>query len=422
MAAAPSVAPYDDLRESYHLLTTTYYSQVDPQKLIDGARSGLQAELEHLHAHLTLPVQRARSDEAQNIAQIQSQIARAASATHASSTLLTYAAINGMAGSIGDRYTMFFTPEQLKEFNQALDPDKISGIGVLVQADDDSKYIRAAYVVPNTPADKAGIQSGDLLVSVDGVSTKNFTTDDATKLLRGKPGTSVRIQVSRDGAMLPKPFDLNRSEVQPPTVVYKMLPQKIGYIYIMAFGRDTPQEFDLALNRLQQDDVKAYVIDLRNDGGGYVNSALDISARFIKNDPLLTIRERGEHQTTIKSGSDALPSKPMVILVNRYTASASEITAGALQDDGVAILVGEKTFGKGVMQSLSQLRDGAAIKITTAHYLTPANRDINLKGIPPDFAVTENKGARFGELDHDAQLQAAINILSKKLALLKTSD
>ncbi len=238
------------------------------------------------------------------------------------------------------------------------------------------------------------------------------------KLLRGKPGTVVHVTATRDGKPLP-PMDITRSEVQPPTVIYKMLPQHVGYIYILAFGRDTPDEFSLALDRLEKQDVRAYVLDLRDDGGGYVNSALDISSKFINDNPLLTIEERGSHTTTVDSGSDALPPKPMAILVNRYTASASEITAGALQDDGIGVLVGEKTFGKGVMQSLTPLPDGAAIKITTAHYLTPKNRDINLRGIEPDYVVVENKDARLGEIDHDAQLQAAIGILTKKIADVK---
>jgi len=226
----------------------------------------------------------------------------------------------------------------------------------------------------------------------------------------------VRLQIERDGNPLPL-LSLTRTEVQPPTVIFKMLANKIGYVAILTFGRDTPDQFGMALNRLEDQGVRGYILDLRNNGGGYVNSALDISSKFINNDPLLTVEERaGTHVYTLQAPQDALPAKPMTILVNRYTASASEITAGALQDDGIGVLVGEKTFGKGVMQSLTQLPDGAAIKITTAHYLTPKHRDINLKGIEPDVAVAENKNARFGDETNDAQLQAAISILTKKIA------
>jgi carboxyl-terminal processing protease len=419
VGAAPIAAPSSDLRESYDLLTTTYYSNVDPQKLLDGARTALDALAHKKGANVVLPAIQPGGSSAANVAQIDADIQRVQHATHESSTVVTYDAIAAMAKAVGDRWTQFFTPDEYKQFNDELDPQKIAGIGVLIQADSSTKYISAYYVVPGTPADKAGIVPGDVFTSVDGVSTKGFTSEQAVKALRGKPGTQVALQVVRDGRPLPAPIELTRSEVQPPTVIYKMLPQHIGYISIFAFGRDTPDEFTAALNRLDAAGVRAYVLDLRNNGGGYVNSALDISSKFISDSALLTIEERGPHVTTIDAGSDAVPRRPMTILVNRYTASASEITAGALQDDGVAVLVGEKTFGKGVMQSLTPLPDGAAIKITTAHYLTPKNHDINLKGIEPDFTVVENKDARYGEVAHDAQLQAALTILSKKIAAIK---
>jgi carboxyl-terminal processing protease len=413
--AAPAASTADDLRESYRLLSTTFYSKVDSQKLLDGAREVLVEDAHRRGTRVTLPDMRDAGNADANVDQLASAIARMQNATHESPTLLTYEVIDGMARSLGDRYTTFFTPDEYREFNQALDPEKISGIGVLIQPDEASKFIRAYYVVPGTPAERAGLQAGDLITSIDGVSLKGYTADQATKVLRGKSGTAVRIIASRAGKPLGT-LSMVREDVQPPTVIYRLLPNQVGYIWVLAFGRETPDEFALALNRLEKADVRGYVLDLRNDGGGYVNSALDISSKFIKGDPLLTIEERGSHTTTIDAGMDAPPAKPMTILVNRNTASASEITAGALQDDGIGVLVGEKTFGKGVMQSLTALPDGAAIKITTAHYLTPKNRDINLKGIEPDFQVQENRDARFGELDHDAQLQAAVNILTKKIA------
>ena len=210
-------------------------------------------------------------------------------------------------------------------------------------------------------------------------------------------------------------LSITREDVQPPTVVYKMLPGNIGYVWVIAFGRATPNEFDTAVARLKSLGAKALVLDLRNDGGGYVNSALDISSRFIANKALVTVEERGRRATTIDADGDPSIAIPVTVLVNQYTASASEITAGALQDDGIAALVGARTFGKGVMQTLTPLPDGAAIKITTAHYLTPSHRDINLRGIAPDVAVEENRDAHFGEVERDAQLRAAIALLQKKI-------
>jgi carboxyl-terminal processing protease len=415
LPAAPQGLSSGDLFQSYELLTTTFYSKVDVQGVLDGARKALTAEAARRGVVISLPVMHASASSGENVAQIAAEIARAENATHEPETALTYIAIGGMAKALGDQYTSFFTPEEYQKFNDALDPQKISGIGVLIEPDPETKYVRAYYVVPGTPADRAGIQPGDNFVSVNGTSTKGLKTEDASKLLRGDAGTTVHLQMERDGNPLPL-LALTRTEVQPPTVIFKMLPDKIGYVAILTFGRDTPDQFGLALNRLEDQGVRGYILDLRNNGGGYVNSALDISSKFINNNPLLTVEERGSHVYTVQAPQDALPAKPMTILVNRYTASASEITAGALQDNGIGVLVGEKTYGKGVMQSLTQLPDGAAIKITTAHYLTPKHRDINLKGIEPDFAVTENKNARFGDATNDAQLQAAISILTKKIA------
>jgi carboxyl-terminal processing protease len=422
-AASPAAAPVAsatsmaDVEQSYRLITTTYYSKVDPQRLVDGARAGLSQQLKKQHVRYVVPAVQASTNADQNVAEVNRLISRTAQATHQPVTVMTYAALAGMTNAVGDRWTEFFTPDDLRAFNNALDPEKISGIGVLLdpQPDPVTKFVRAYYVVPGTPADKAGIQSGDLFTSIDGTSTRGFTNDKAVKLLRGKTGTVVQIAVQRDTRKLGT-LSLTRSEVQPPTVTFKMLPQSIGYIFINAFGRETPQEFSVALSRLESAGAKAYVLDLRNNGGGYVNSALDISAHFINTDPLLIVEERGEHSTRIDADGTAIASKPLTVLVNRYTASASEIMSGALQDDGVGTLVGEKTFGKGVMQTLSPLPDGAAIKITTAHYLTPKSRDINLKGIVPDMVVAENKNARFGELSNDAQLQAAVTVITKKIA------
>ncbi|HET7815455.1 MAG TPA: S41 family peptidase [Candidatus Baltobacteraceae bacterium] len=416
LGAAPGGQPAEDLRESYQLLSNTYYARVDAQRMMDGVRDTLSDDAHKHGVRVTLPNLRDSGNADANVVAIAEAISRVQQATHEAGSDLTYDAIDAMARSLRDPYTAFFTPDEYRRFNQALDPEKISGIGVLVEPDPVSKMIRAYYVVPGTPADRAGLQSGDLFAAIDGTPTRGFSQDEASKLLRGKSGTAVHIEPVRDGKRLAT-LDIVRSEVQPPTVIFKMLPNHVAYIWIMAFGRETPHEFSIALERAQRSDVQAYVVDLRNDGGGYVQSAVDISSKFVSaDDTLLTIEQRDTDNIPVPAQGRPLPPKPMVLLVNAGTASASEITAGALQDNGLAVLVGERTYGKGVMQALTELPDGAAIKITTAHYLTPKNRDINLKGIRPDYNVPENKDARFGDADHDAQLAAALNILQKKIA------
>jgi carboxyl-terminal processing protease len=425
-ASAPlPTATAEDLNESYRLLTTTYYRSIDPQTILDKAREGL-IDYAHKHgARIDVAPIRVAADTATTTQALDDAVADAAASARGSSTDYAYAAIASMAKAVDDRYTEFMTPDEYKEFKDALDPEKISGIGVLIGSDETSGLINVSYVVPGTPAEKAGLEPGDMIATIDGQSTKGFTTDAASKMLRGKAGTTVHLGIVRGTAApaaAPTDVAITRSELEPPTVVYKMLPGQIGYIYVLAFGQSTPTEFDAALARVKAAGAKALVFDLRNDGGGYVESALQISERFIASKPLLTVQERGGPDTTVTADDDAVQiDVPVTVLVNEYTASASEITAGALQDDGVASLIGTRTFGKGVMQTLTQLPDGAAIKITTAHYLTPDHRDINLKGIEPDLAVVEPKDARFGDPIKDPQLRAALDFLNKKIATASAS-
>lgn len=405
-----------DVSESYHLITTSFYRHVDAQAVVDGALTALSVEAQRHGAHVVLPAVHA-VDESTTVDQLDATIVHVAELTHLSPEQATYAAIEGMAGAVDDRYTQFMTPDDFRRFNDALDPEKISGIGVLVQPDPVTAYISLTYVVPDTPADRAGLLAGDDIVTAEGVSTKGMTVEDVTKLLRGRAGTPLHLTVSRDGTPLAAPLVLVRTAVSPPTVVYRMLPDRIAYLAVFAFGRETPDEFDAALTRIRDAGARALVLDLRNNGGGYVNSALEITSRFIANKTLVTVEDRGSHVTSVQADNDAVLTLPLAVLVNQYSASASEIAAGALQDNGIATLVGMKTFGKGVMQTVTPLADGSAIKITTAHYLTPANHDINLRGIEPDVVVDENRDAHFGEILSDAQLRAALDVVEKKIAL-----
>jgi carboxyl-terminal processing protease len=418
-APALPVRVAGDVQLSYTLLTSTAYRTVDPQALLAAAADALVDEAKKHGQTIQPPELKVESDSSATVGALDRAIASAADDAHASSTDFAYAAIRAMANTMDDRYTQFFTPDEIKRFDQALDPDPISGIGVMIGVDPATSQINLTYVVPGTPADKAGLQAGDLLTSIAGTPTKGMTIPNASNLLRGKTGSTVVVRVVRDGGT-EKPYPIERAAVQPPTVVFRMLPGDIGYVYVMAFGKATPSEFDTAVARLKAQGAKAIALDLRYDGGGYVDSALLISSRFIANKALLTVEERGNRAQTILADNETSVELPVIVLVNQYTASASEITAAALQDDGIGQLVGTKTFGKGVVQTVTMLPDGAAIKITTAHYLTPNRRDINLKGIEPDLRVDENSDSRIGDVDHDAQLRAALMILQKKIAQAKT--
>ena len=238
-------------------------------------------------------------------------------------------------------------------------------------------------------------------------------------MLRGKEGTQVRLQIERDGAMI-APVLVTRAVIHQPSVYSRLLDNGIGYARLTVFGSNTASELTQALTKLEAQGAKAYILDLRDNGGGYLNAAIDVSSKFIPSGPIVSVESRGGSNTQYDAEDTAIAPKPLAVLVNQYTASASEITSGAIQDDGVGELIGEKTYGKGVVQTIHPLPDGSAVKITSARYLTPRGRDINQIGIVPDIVTVEPKGAQLGNPATDTQLQSAITYLQGKLAQLGT--
>jgi C-terminal peptidase prc len=414
--AAPSEAltlqHLDDVRNGYRALTTTFYRGVAPAKLIAGARAGL-AEALRKSGQTAPPFASRSGDDA--LAQIVASIDASRGRGKLSETDLTYAALAGMARASGDRYTVFLSPKELTGFQTPLNPPHVFGIGVLLQQDETTKDVSAAYVAPGTPADGAGVQNGDVFEAVDGTSVRGEDVAHVRARLLGKTGTVVRVRLLRDGKTHEE-LSIVRAEVHPPTVYQKLLPNGIGYIAVGVFGEPTAEEFGAAIKHLQQQNARAYVIDLRNNGGGYVNAAVAIAGHFIHSGPIVSVAERSG-TTVFDAEANADVSRPVAVLVNHYSASASEITAGALQDAGVATLVGSRTYGKGVVQQITYNTDGSAMKVTTARYLTPRNRIIDGIGLVPDVTVNENAHPRFGDPAADAQLAAAIGVVQNKARL-----
>jgi len=238
----------------------------------------------------------------------------------------------------------------------------------------------------------------------------------ASGKLRGKEGTRVTLTVQRDGNALPAPVSITRAKIHQLSVYEKMLAGKIGYVALTVFGKDTGAELNAALDRLQKQGARALVIDLRDNGGGYLEAAVAVSSKFIPSGPIVSVESRASNITTLDADNTAIAPVPLAVLVNGYTASASEITSGAIQDSSVGTIIGTKTFGKGVVQTIYPLPDGSAVKVTTARYLTPRNRDINHLGITPDIVITENKHPQFGTPGKDDQLARALQFLDDKLA------
>lgn len=409
-------AQANEIATTYHDLTTEFYKRVNAQNVLDGARSAIETDLKHHHVTAVLPPMRASGDDA-NVRTIDLAVehANAAAGKRVASDEVTYAAISGMLNSVHDRYTVFLDPKNYAELNSGLDGGDFGGTGIVIQTDDQSKYIVVSDVVPGGPADKAGLQQDDLITAIDGHSTKGWSTDRASVHLRGKEGTKVTITVERSGKTL-APITLTRAKIHQLSVYDKMLPGNVGYVALTVFGRDTAQELTAALDRLQKKGARAFIMDLRNNGGGYLEAAVGVSSKFISSGPIVSVESRGSDITTLEANDTAIPPMPLAVLVNQYTASASEITSGAIQDSGVGTLIGTKTFGKGVVQTIYPLGDGSAVKITTARYLTPHNRDINHLGIEPDIVVAEPRTARFGDLKEDPQLRRALQFVDARIA------
>ena len=409
------VDPAPAIAQAYTLLTTTFYKPIDGAAIRAGADAAILAYARK--RGVKAPAIPPSAGDAAGASAIVADVAAAAKAYRLDTTETAYAALHGMAASTHDRWTDFFTPKEFSQFDAPLDPKAIFGIGVLVDVDPKTKFGRAFYVVPDGPADNAGIANGDLITSVDGVSTHGLLQPQITKRLRGQPATVVRVGIQpQSGAA--RVLSLTRSTVRPPTVFVKMLPDKVGYVFVAVFGQPTAIEFASALQRLKKEGARSLVVDLRDDGGGYVFAAVSIASHFFGSGPVVTTLPRdGSAVTETSDDEDPQVTIPTAVLVNGYTASASEILAGALQDNHAATLFGTRTFGKGVEQTLTRLPDGSAIKITTERYLTPANHDVNGKGIDPDVRVTLGPHAVLGDPGKDTQLQAALDYLKRQVAL-----
>jgi carboxyl-terminal processing protease len=419
-AAAAGLSPLDatEIQFSYDKLRSDFYKKTDPQAIVNGARSEMQRQLKTAGVTATLPpifanesVDRTAKAVGHEV-DVATRLARGKVSAHT----FAYAAIAGMLNSVNDKYTVFLNPKEYAALNQGLDGGSFAGTGIVIQQDPDTKYIDVSNVVPDGPADKAGVQQDDVILAIDGVSTKGLTIEQASSRLRGKAGTQVQLSIQRDGKALGQPIQIVRAQIHQLSVYEKMLPGKIGYVDLTVFGRDTGDELTRALDRLQQEGARAIVMDLRDNGGGYLEAALDVSSKFIASGPIVSVESRASNVTTYEAENTAIPPLPLAVLVNGHTASASEITSGAIQDSGVGTIIGTRTFGKGVVQEILPLPDGSAIKITDARYLTPHNRDINHLGIVPDIVVDENKGARQGDPAHDVQLARALSFLNDKIA------
>lgn len=295
-------------------------------------------------------------------------------------------AINGLLLSL-DPHSAYLKPENYREFRNETD-GSFTGIGIKITLKDG--IITVISPIADTPADRAGIKANDKIIKIDGVPTKGKTPFDAVKILRGPKGSEVTLSIYREGWDSPKDFTLERSEIPLVSVKSMVLKPGFGYVRISNFQRNTTKELKKHLKELKNDALlQGIILDLRNNPGGLLEQAVSVSDLFLDQGLIVYTRGRNKDQDlTFEAKADnTLDRFPMVVLVNEGTASASEIVAGAFQDHRRGVIVGTKTFGKGSVQSIVPLNDGAGLKMTTAHYYTPSGRSIQVTGIDPDVTV-----------------------------------
>ena len=321
-------------------------------------------------------------------------------------------AIKGYIAGLNDPYTEYISKDDMKDYiSETL--GNFTGIGIYMVKDTETNRIKVLSTIKNSPAEKVGIKPGDLIISADGVE---YTADDMQKAannIKGEEGTNVKLVVLRDNQTLT--FDITREKIKENQVEGKVLSNNIGYIKFTSFDESTAEDFKNEFEELNKKGIKSLIIDLRNNGGGIVESALKIADYMTdKGSVLLYEVDKNGKETVKKSENDPIINMPIIVLTNENTASASEILAGALKDLGKAKIVGTKTYGKGVIQQILTLSDGSGLKITIEEYQTPNKNKINKIGITPDEEVElpeELQNSLEIEESKDTQLQKAIELL-----------
>ncbi len=316
---------------------------------------------------------------------------------------LIYGALRGMLESLDD-YSQFMDPDEYNEIRIET-KGEFAGIGVEISLKDGVLTIITPMV--GTPAEAAGIKAGDKIVKIDGKITKNITLSDAIKQMRGKPGSIVKLTVWREGTSSILEIPIRRDIIKVHSIKKaEMLGDKIGYIKLIEFQENTTRDLDEAIKRLVSSGMESLILDLRNNPGGLLDGAVDVAERFLAKDKVIvSIKSRTKEQDMLfkSSGKVAHTGFPLTVIVNEGSASASEIVAGAIKDNKRGVIVGAKTFGKASVQTVIPLKDGSALRFTTAYYLTPSGKLIKGEGIAPDVVV-ESSASTGKERDRDLDI------------------
>jgi carboxyl-terminal processing protease len=336
-----------------------------------------------------------------------------------------YEAIQKMLKSLDDPFTRFLDPEQYRSL-QVNTSGELTGVGLQIALNPETGKLEVVSPIAGSPAEKAGIRPRDRIIKIEGFSTEKLTLDEAATRMRGPIGSSVTLLIERDGEA-EKEVQLVRDRIALNPVVAELRtdPQgkSIGYLRLTQFNANAPMELANAISSLEKKGADEYILDLRNNPGGLLQAGIEIARLWLDSGTIVYTVNRQGIEGSFESFGTALTNDPLVVLVNQGTASASEILAGALQDNGRAQLVGETTFGKGLIQSLFELSDGSGLAVTIAKYETPNHKDINKLGIKPDEVISQEPITREQIATiSDRQYQAAVDLLTKNAVVAGTTE
>ncbi|HYE11396.1 MAG TPA: S41 family peptidase [Patescibacteria group bacterium] len=323
-------------------------------------------------------------------------------------------AMKGLFEALEDPYSTYLTPAEFKSMNEATS-GSFGGIGVIVTKSEEG-YITVVAPVEDTPGEKAGIKTNDRIIKVDDKDLIGMELDKAVELIKGEPGTKVTLTISRDKIQQPMIFEIKRELINQKAVKSEVKESNIGYIRISSFDVDADKDFKKELNALKAKNIKGLILDLRQNPGGYVSSCLEIADELLGEGMVVYTEDINKNRQVYNSKAGGL-EMPLIVLVDEGSASASEILAGAIKDREEGLLIGTKTFGKGLVQSVESLKDGSGFKLTTQKYYTPKGISINKIGIEPDIEVKpmEIKEDQREEDIKDLQLERAIQEMLKQI-------
>ena len=322
----------------------------------------------------------------------------------------------GLVSSVGDPYTTYYTKE---EFDEVMEKSSgvYAGIGVQMMVDQNDNSILVTDVFPNSPAEKAGMQMNDKIVGAEGQKLTGDDFNTAPKIIKGKPGTKVKVTVFRPSTNETLELEMKRENVIYPSVEHKMLDNDISYIKVREFEELTYKQFKEALDDSEKAGAKGLIIDLRNNSGGLLNITVKMVDELIPKGIIVSTKDKKGKEEAMYA-DDSYIDLPIVVLVNEKSASASEVLSGALKDHKRATLVGKRTYGKGIVQTIMPLTDGSALKVTTSQYFTPSGVCIQGEGIEPDYEVSLAPELMIKaklEYEEDTQLQKAVEVLTEQM-------